>query len=347
MSKLFLFIFIVLFFACLLVFVFRFQIYSPADISAKDKIFTIKQGSGVLQIAQALEEQGLIRNKHIFGLYILFRGELGNLKAGQYRLSGAMSAEEITDIFVQGKIEQMKITIIEGWNLIDIAQYFITNNIIKDENDFYDIVGYPRIDYNLNPEKSRPREFNDYDFLEEKPDNVSLEGYLFPDTYYIRTEATLEEIISAFLSNLNKKLSSEIREEIKRQNKTIFEVLIMASLIEKEVRTQEDMETVSGILWKRLAIGMPLQADATVTYITGKRTVKIPLKDLQIDSSYSTYKYSGLPIGPICNPGMASILAALNPKKSPYFYYLSTPEGETLYSATLQEHNIKKAKYLR
>jgi UPF0755 protein len=104
---------------------------------------------------------------------------------------------------------------------------------------------------------------------------------------------------------------------------------------------------VSGILWKRLKAGIPLQVDATITYLTGKKTTKIPLEDLKIDSLYNTYKYPGLPPGPICNPGLESILAALYPEKSDYWYYLSVPEGKTIFSKTLEEHNIAKEKYLK
>jgi UPF0755 protein len=174
-----------------------------------------------------------------------------------------------------------------------------------------------------------------------------LEGFLFPDTYKFPVGVTGEEVVRIMKENFDKKLTSDLREEIRRQGKTIFEIVTMASLIEKEVRKKEDKEIVSGILWKRLKAGMPLQVDATITYITGKKTVKITLKDLQIDSPYNTYKYLGLPPGPICNPGLESIQAAVYPKSSEYWYYLSTPEGETIFSKTLTEHNYAKSKYLK
>ena len=343
----FLCLLILIIFTLFLFFKICFEIYTPVDSKGEEKTFIINQGDGVLTIAQNLEEKKLIRNKYIFGFYLFLRGEQGKLKAGQYRISSAMNVPEIADIIISGKIEQRKITIIEGWNLINIAEYFLVNNIIENKDDFYKIVGYPRVDYNLKPDKPRPIEFNNYLFLKEKPKNISMEGYLFPDTYYVQADASAEEIVFVLLNNFDKKFSSEIREEIKEQGKTIFEILVMASLIEKEVRSKEDMEIVSGILWKRLKIGMPLQVDATVVYLTGKKSTRVSIAETQIDSPYNTYKYRGLPIGPICNPGMNSILAAIRPKESPYFFYLSTPEGETLYSRTLEEHNIKKFKYLK
>jgi len=167
-----------------------------------------------------------------------------------------------------------------------------------------------------------------------------LEGYLFPDTYEIYPEDGIKEIIEMMLFNFDKKIRAEY------QVKLNSETIIMASLIEKEVPTFEDKKIVSGILWKRLEVGMPLQVDATVNYITGKKSTEILQEELEIDSPYNTYKYKGLPPGSICNPGLESILAAMDPVETEYWFYLSTPEGETIFSKTLKEHNIAKAKYL-
>jgi UPF0755 protein len=174
----------------------------------------------------------------------------------------------------------------------------------------------------------------------------NLEGYLFPDTYYFPIDVSGEEVVKIMRENFEKKISP-YKEEIEKSGRSLQEIITMASLLEKEVKTKEEKEIVSGILWKRLKAGIPLQVDATITYITGKKTTKIPLEDLQIDSPYNTYKYKGLPPGPICNPGLESILAALYPKESDYWYYLSTPEGKTLFFKTLEEHNLAKAKYLK
>jgi len=174
-----------------------------------------------------------------------------------------------------------------------------------------------------------------------------LEGFLFPDTYQFSANVSGQEVVDKMRENFNRKLTDEMREEIERQEKTIFEIITMASMIEKEVRTPEDKKLVSGVLWKRLEIDMPLQVDATIVYITGKQTTRVSLQDLQIDSPYNTYKYQGLPIGPICNPGLESIIAAIYPQENQYWYYLSAPDGTTHFSRTLEEHNIAKVKYLR
>ena len=175
----------------------------------------------------------------------------------------------------------------------------------------------------------------------------NLEGFLFPDTYRFPVKVSGEEVVKAMKENFDKKLTQELQEEIERQGKTIFEIVTMASLLEKEVKTKEDKELVSGILWKRLENGIPLQVDATITYITGKKTAKVSVEDTQIDSPYNTYKYPGLPSGSIANPGLESIQASVYPESSEYWYYLSTPDGETIFSKNLQEHNTAKTEYLK
>ncbi|MBL7150142.1 MAG: endolytic transglycosylase MltG [Candidatus Pacebacteria bacterium] len=176
---------------------------------------------------------------------------------------------------------------------------------------------------------------------------TDLEGFLFPDTYQFPLKVSGEEVVKRMRDNFEKKLTQDLREEIEKQDKTIFEIVTMASLLEKEVKTKEDKRLVSGISWKRFKNNIPLQVDATITYITGKKTTKVSIEETKIDSPYNTYKYLGLPLGPICNPGLESIKAAVNPEDSDYWYYLSTPEGETYFSETLEDHNIKKAKYLK
>ena len=176
---------------------------------------------------------------------------------------------------------------------------------------------------------------------------LNLEGYLFPDTYLVRTDETPKSIVRRMLQNFDKHFTPQLKKETQMQKKTILQVVTMASLLEKEVRGLQDRKIVAGILWKRLKAGVALQVDATISYAKGEHTIKISKEDTQIDSPYNTYKYPGLPVGPIGNPGVESILAALYPTESPYWYYLSTPTGETIFSKTLEDHNIAKAQHLR
>ena len=149
------------------------------------------------------------------------------------------------------------------------------------------------------------------------------------------------------LQNFDAKFSNDLRQETLHQNHTTFEIITIASLIEKEVASDSDRALVSGILWKRMKLNIPLQVDATVLYARPKRIGKVTLADTKINSPYNTYRYTGLPPAPIANPGLSAIRAALYPKKSPYLYYLSTPDGKTIFSKTREEHNRAKAKYLK
>ena len=313
-------------------------IYLAKSTDTQTQLFVVEKGQSLLNIATNLEREDLIKDKLFFQIYLTWQGKARQLQAGEYLLSPSMNIPEIAEKILAGNNSQEKITIIEGWTLRNIGQYFEEKEFFS-QTEFFSLTGAPM---NISPQDHSL----EFDFLKDKPENVSLEGYLFPDTYYIKTE-TPEEIINKMLVNFDNKLTANERTEIERQQKTIFEIVTMASLIEKEVRTPEDKKLVSGIFWKRLANGMPLQSCASIVYILDKKTTKVTTEDTKIDSPYNTYKYPGLPLGPICNPGLKSILAAIYPEKSSYWYYLSTPEGETIFSKNLKEHNIAKAKYLK
>jgi len=188
-------------------------------------------------------------------------------------------------------------------------------------------------------------------FLENVPENASLEGYLFPDTYLFDLDNSSDQIINKFLDNFIHQIPAEYLEEAKKQKKDFYQILIMASLLEKEVPDQNERYIASGILWKRISSDMYLQVDAAVCYgLTGDLSTCSHLKysDLKFDSPYNTYLHKGLPQGPICNPGLEAIKAALYPEKSPYWFYLSDPETrKTIFSKDLAEHNKAILKYLR
>ena len=282
--------------------------------------FFIDRGQSLFQIAEDLEKEGLIKNKFFFDFYIFIKGVQRKLQAGEYFLSPSESIARIAGKIISGDIAKVVVTIPEGFTVKQIEEK-----------------------------------------LNLKLPGENLEGFLFPDTYYLPVDVTPEKVVEIMTTNFDKKMAP-FKEEIEGQGKTIFEIVIMASLLEKEVKTFEDKELVSGILWKRLENGMPLQVDATITYIKkttnleGPRSFsekgeaygsRISIEETKINSLFNTYKYLGLPPGPICNPGTDSIKAAIYPKNSDYWYYLSTPEGKTIFSKTLEEHNIVKEKYLR
>jgi len=322
-------------------------IYLPKSTTLEERIINIEKGQGSKEIASNLKNEGLIGSEILFRLYVLTTGQAGKLQAGTYLFTTLMNVPQIVEKLVRGEVLKEKITIIEGWNLRDIAWHFEGRGMFQAE-ELFESVGFPLIDYRKTSDLPQPKDFSqDFDFLKDKPKYIGLEGYLFPDTYEINKGDNIEEIVKKMLNNFGRKLTSKLREEIKNQGKSIFEIINMASLIEKEVQTSEDKKLVSGILWKRLKNNIPLQVDAAISYITGKKTTKISFEETKIDSPYNTYKYKGLPLGPICNPGLESIEAALYPKNSDYWYYLSTQDGETIFSKTFKEHNLAKEKYLK
>lgn len=308
-------------------------VFVPVSLGAKPaQMYKVERGLGYKAIGVALEKQGIIKNHGFFTLYALVSGSYNNLQAGNYNLSPSMSVADIIWKIAAGNVIKNTVTIIEGWNAQEIAQYLEDKKVVA-KTDFLAEV---KKDMSV-----------DYDFLKDKPKKLNLEGYLFPDTYQLREETTSQILIKNMLDNFGKKLTPELRAEIAKQRKSIFEIVTMASILEKEVRSMEDKKTVSGILWKRIDGNIALGVDSTINYITGKSDASVTIKDTQIDSLYNTYKYRGLPLGPISNPGMDSILAAIYPTKSEYWYYLSAKEtGKTIFSKTLEDHNAAAAKYL-
>lgn len=346
------YIFCFLFFILCSLFYLGQGIYLSKNSLETQQIFLIQKGNSLKEIAHNLEIQEFIKNKNFFFIYIFLKGDSKKIKAGEYIISSSQSISEIADKFIEGDIIKEKITIIEGWDIRDIAGYFENEGMFQGE-DIFEIIGFPLVDYSKTKNLPLPKDFSDeFSFLKDKPKDLGLEGYLFPDTYEINKQGLIdnnkfiEEIIKKILRNFDEKINSNLREEIQKQDKTIFEIVTMASLLEREVKSINDKKIVSGILWKRLKNKVALQVDATISYITGKKTVENFKEDVKIDSPYNTYKYRGLPLGPISNPGLDSILASIYPEDSDFWYYLSTPEGETIFSKTLEEHNIARVKYL-
>lgn len=344
------YIVIIIIFIVIILINYSFKINSPVNKNVQDIVFIIEPGQGVNKISENLYKAKLINSKFYFEAYIWQKKLQSDLQAGQYILNSMLSMKKVAVILSSGQVQDKEktIKIIEGWNLSDIGYYFESLGLFQAE-ELMELVGYPKVDYRVNKNMAIGKDYSDqFIFLADKPKYYSLEGYLFPDTYRIFSDASLDEIIVKMLSNFDKKLTEVMRNDINNQGKTIHDIIIMASIIEREVFASDDRRVVSGIFWDRLKIGMPLQADSTVNYITSKKTPAITLEDKEIDSPYNTYKYKGLPSGPISNPGLNSIKAAIYPKKTEYLYFLNRQDtGETIFSKTLGEHNRNKAKYLR
>ncbi|MDP3093389.1 MAG: endolytic transglycosylase MltG [bacterium] len=317
------------------------------NASTEEKLFSVEEGQGLFAIAKNLKKENLVRQEWFFDIVVFLEGGARKLQAGDYRFSQAMTPREMAKKIISGDIARQTITIPEGWNMREIGQYLELTGLM------------PAADFIRAADEDFSKEFL---FLADKPKTASLEGYLFPDTYELKIGEETNILVRKMLVNFDEKLTPEIRSKIKSQGKTIFDIVTIASLLEEEVKTLEDKKIVSGILWKRLKTGMRLQVDATIVYALGalapgptrsgiralgKSPGKLTYDDLKTDSFYNTYRYAGLPPGPIANPGLESIKAAIYPKQSSYWYYLSAPDGTTYFSQTLEEHNLNKVKYLK
>lgn len=318
---------------CLLtagLFYFRYQVYYSHGNAKDEKIFEIKKGEGNSEIAGNLAKEGLISGEMYFHYYSKSKRIVNKILPGIYKLSGNMTIPEISHIITNPQDLRVKVTFPEGWDSKKIAARLNENGLPGD--DFLKLAN--------NVDAFRPK----YDFLSD-PKISSLEGYLFPDTYYFPSDSDGEKIIKLMLNNFGLKVNSDIREEIKKQEKTLLDVVSMASVLEMEVKSKEDREIVSGIFWNRISKNMPLQSCATLAYVLGVNKKQYSYEDTQVKSEYNTYLNAGLPHGPIGNPGMVSITAAVYPKETNYFYFLSDPKnGETLFARTAEEHNANKAK---
>lgn len=318
---------------------FLYQIYSPIPLGSKEQKFIIEKGQGVNEISENLKRVKLIKNKFIFESYIFLRNMEKNFQAGEYKLKPNINLVQLSKILTLGigAVNEREIKIIEGWTLKEIGEYLEKEKIV-DKKEFLDKISDPAILQTLK---------KDYKFLEDKPEGIDLEGYLFPDTYRIFKDAKPEDILKKMLDNFDQKLTLKMREDIKIKNRTIFEVISLASIVEKEVPGDKDREIVGGIFWKRLEAGVPLQADSTLNYFTGGKSRALSSEELKIDSFYNTYLYPGLPPTPISNPGLSSLRAAIYPAESPYWYFLSKEDGETVFSRTLKEHVENKMKWVK
>jgi UPF0755 protein len=286
------------------------------------------------QIADLLKKAGIISSASIFTAIADMSGSWKNLHPGTFIFKQGMSAfDALKTLAIKGPSE-ISVTIPEGFDLSQIAERLAGAKIIKSSAAFYAVAGEPGQLTKVPADLA-----SDYPFLASKPDNVSLEGYLFPDTYRFYADTDPAVVVRRFLDNYKDKVGalSPIPDH---------RALTVASLVEAEVKDPADRAKVADIIGRRLFNGMALQMDSTVNYITGKNSAAVSSADLSRKSPWNTYLNKGLPPGPINNPGLSSLRAALAPTPNPYLYFLTTPDGTVIYSKTLAEHNAAKVKYL-
>jgi len=291
------------------------------DNDSRQRQFIIPKGQSVMEVAKRLEGEGFIRSANAFTILVRISGK--HIQAGEFELSSSMSAEEILEEVVAGKAER-RVTLLEGWRVEEMAEKLEQELGIKKE-----------------------------DFVK-----TAKEGYMFPDTYYFEADADVSRIVEVMRGNFDNKYSDALRIGIKNQGLTMEEGVILASIVEREGRSDEVRRMIAGILLKRYKIGMGLNADATVQYALGYQDAKknppaggwwkrhLSKDDLKIDSLYNTYIHQGLPPTPIASPGLSSLkaVADANPH-TPYLYYYHDSQGRSYYGKTLEEHNDNVALY--
>ncbi|KKU15522.1 MAG: Aminodeoxychorismate lyase [Candidatus Jorgensenbacteria bacterium GW2011_GWA2_45_9] len=295
-----------------------------------ERQFSIEKGESFKNIGAELADNGIIKSKAIFNFYSLLAGKVKKFQPGVYSVSNAMSIPQVVDVLTSRVRRDVLVTIPEGLTTKDIESVLSENGVLAEG---------ALVNYDIQKLKS------DYPFLSSAS---SLEGFLFPDSYFFDLNSSSDAVVRRIIDNFSKKAWPILSAAADWGDR-----LILASFLEREVKGFEDRQTVAGILVKRIARGMPLQVDATISYAKcgGKTTncqnIKVYRADLDYSSPYNTYKHAGWTPTPISNPGESAIKAAISPAPSPYLYYLSKPDtGETVFSRTLEEHNANRAKYL-
>jgi len=297
--------------------IFRWKSKTAAEV-------TVAPGSSLNNVAAMLKKEGVIRSPKIFAFYTRLRGDSGKLHAGEYEFASGMSISEVLSVIVEGKVKRYRFTVIEGWNLNDIENMLVQKEFIGSDiaKEFKKLV------YDTN-----------YIASVGLGGVLSLEGYLFPDTYVIDRPTGAKDIIEPMVRRFKEIYTSAFRMRAKEIGMTDRDVLILASIIEKETGKAEERPIISSVFRNRLKKGMVLATDPTVIYGIEGFDGNLRRRDLERPGPYNTYLNAGLPPGPICSPGLDSIKAALYPANTDYLYFVSRNDGSHHFSLTMGEHS--------
>ena len=340
------------------------MLFQPVEPGSTERVqFVIESGDSVTTIGEKLEESELLRNKSVFKYIVQFKGLTSAISYGTYELSPGMDVYEIVDELSSGsQTNERTITIIPGWTVEDIADYLVEEGAISSRDEFLTLCNQPekftRYSYALA---------GAYESGALAGRRYALEGYLAPDTYRVFRSADAESIIKTLLSQGNTVVDNVFytdrsqytvdvngvytEVEIYHSELSMDEVIILASMIEKEAGSKADYAKVSAVFYNRLANGWKLESDATINYITRKDALALTESELSIESAYNTYYVERLPVGPICNPSQAALDAALYPDmeyiNGGYMYFCAKePEsGELAFAVTREEHEANVALY--
>ncbi len=303
------------------------------DLTGQTVTITIPEGAGTEEIAKILKENKLISSVFGFKMTSKLEGFDGTYKQGTYEVDTGLTKRQIMELLQSGKVAaNLKITIPEGYNVQQIAAKVAETEICTAE-EFISECNNGTFDY---------------DFLKDLPDReYKLEGYLFPDTYFLHESMTAHDIINAMLARFDKMYTKEYQKAVEESEYSLDEIVTIASMIEKEIKVADERPKAAGVIYNRLKENMSLGIDATVLYAVGKNAGELTQDDLNIDSPYNTRKNQGLPLGPISNPGESSFKAALYPEDNNYLYYVVEAAGKDnhVYCETYDEFLAAKAAY--
>jgi UPF0755 protein len=298
----------------------------PVSASTHGKLVIINPGKSVDMIADTLAQQELIRSATAFKLYVTLHGLRGRLQSGAFDLRPNQSSREIAKIITSGKTASQKLVVPEGFTISAIKARAATFGIKPEDFD-------AALQQDLAGTKAAQR-----------PAGVSLEGYLFPDTYTVTPTTTAQQLVRAMVDNFDKKVTDDVVAGFAAQGLTLHQGLTLASMVEREVSVPAERKLVAGVFLNRLKIGQRLESDPTTDYAAALAGVRF---NLRLNSPYNTYVAPSLPPGPICSPGMDAMRAVGSPTVSSYYYFVSGRDGITRFAETFPEHDANVQKYLR
>jgi UPF0755 protein len=307
---------------------FRDAVYVDRALPARQADVIVERGSTFSQVVAALQAKSVLAHPLAFRLLARLRHVDADVKAGEYRFPAHQTSDEILQRLVRGEQFAVWVTIPEGYTAREVARA-LAGRALGDASAY------------------------DHFFLHNGGTAVggertaNLEGYLFPSTYLVPTDDSPEQVAKILVDQFHKELPPDAAARAKALGRTVPEVVTVASLIEREGKTDEDRPLIASVIYNRLRLGMPLEVDASIEYVFPEHHDVITKRDLEIDSPYNTYRHTGLPPTPIANPGKAALDAAFRPAKSDYLYYVAKPDGHSAFAKTLQEHNANVARYLK
>ena len=283
-------------------------------------VVDFEKGQSLRAFAKILQEKKIISNATLFEILIRLQKKDRLLHSGEYEFSKGIIMGEIINMVVEGRVRLYPFTIPEGYNLQEIGQIILKENLLgKEEWEQLVKDGTKLKNLEINP--------------------PTLEGFLFPDTYFLEKKTTTAELVNKMIALFDTKVNLSLRKEAKQKKLNLFEWVTLASMIEKETGSPSERPLIASVFLNRLKLGMPLQSDPTVIYGIPNFNGNLTKVHLQTDTPYNTYTRLGLPVGPISSPGIASLMAVLNPTPSDYLYFVGKGDGTHYFSHTLEEHN--------